>query len=47
MFWVVVGLGIAWFMSKDEYVFKCLSAYTDSIAKWFKRERSLHLFVSY
>lgn len=37
MFWVVVGLGIAWFMSKDEYVFECLSAYTDSIAKWFKR----------
>lgn len=37
MFWVVVGLGIAWFMSKDEYVFEGLSAYTDSIAKWFKR----------
>lgn len=37
MFWVVVGLGIAWFMSKDEYVFECLSEYTDSIAKWFKR----------
>lgn len=37
MFWVVAGLGIAWFMSKDEYVFEGLSAYTDSIAKWFKR----------
>lgn len=37
MFWVCVGLGIAWFMSKDEYVFEGLSEYTDSIAKWFKR----------
>lgn len=37
MFWVVVGLGIAWFMSKDKYVFECLSEYTESIAKWFKR----------
>lgn len=37
MFWVVVGLVLAWFMSKDKYVFKELSEYTDSIAKWFKR----------
>lgn len=37
MFWVVVGLGIAWFMSKDKYVFEGLSEYTASIAKWFKR----------
>jgi hypothetical protein len=33
MFWVVVGLGIAWFMSKDKYVFEGLSEYTASIAK--------------
>lgn len=33
MFWVVVGLGIAWLMSKDKYTFDCLSEYTASIAK--------------
>lgn len=37
MFWVCVGLGVAWFMSKDKYVFEYLSEYTASIAKWFKR----------
>lgn len=37
MLWVCIGLGIAGFMSKDKYAFEYLSAYTDSIAKWFKR----------
>lgn len=37
MFWVCVALGVAWFMSKDDYAFDCLTEYTDSIAKWFKR----------
>ena len=37
MFWVCVALGVAWFMTKDEYSFDCLTEYTDSIAKWFKR----------
>lgn len=37
MFWVCVGIGIAWLMSKDKGAFKELSEYTTSIAKWFKR----------
>lgn len=37
MFWVCVGIGIAWLMSKDKDAFKELSEYTKSIAKWFKR----------
>lgn len=37
MFWVCFGLGLAWFMSKDDSAFNYLREYTDSIAKWFKR----------
>ena len=37
MFWVCAGLCAAWFMAKDTYLFECLTEYTDSIAKWFKR----------
>lgn len=37
MLLVCVVLGVAWLMSKDNYAFDCLSEYTASIAKWFKR----------
>ena len=37
MFWICFGLGLAWFMSKDDSAFNYLREYTDSIAKWFKR----------